>query len=340
MPSTALTSKTRTRRPAPRRSAAPAAGSPIQLELFGPRPGAPKARTAAPSPPTPPSRNSPIGPSSPSAPSASAVASRPTPRPAARRLSAAEAEARRFELLRRLNRFAGGKVSAVSLHDNRRVILSVRAERTGTLAPLQLRIHRSFIEAPEEVLQAVVEFVRSRKGSPNARQALGVIREHFHRHRPAARTSGKLDPFGVCFDLNEILDDLNARFFAGRLEVGITWGRSLRAGGRRCRSRHGTATIQLGSYSYEDKLVRIHRALDDASVPRFVVEAVVYHELLHADLPPVTVNGRHQFHTSEFRRRERLFRQLAKTETWIEENLASLLFRRDPKARGKEPRRA
>jgi hypothetical protein len=327
MPSTARPSKSAARRSAPRRSSAPAAGRPVQLELFGPRTGPSKPRPAA-------------TPSPASAPNAAAAVGRPIPRAAARRLSAAEAEARRFELLRRLNRFAGGKVSDVSLHDNRRVILSVRAERTGTLAPLQLRIHRSFIEAPESVLQAVAEFVRSRKGSPNARQALGVIREHFHRHRPADPKSRQLDPVGSCLDLNEILDDLNARYFEGRLEVDITWGRSLRSPGRRCRGRRGTATIQLGSYAYEDKLVRIHRALDDSSVPRFVVEAVVYHELLHADLPPVTVNGRHQFHTPEFRRRERLFRQLAKTESWIEENLASLLFRRDPKARGKEPRRA
>jgi predicted metal-dependent hydrolase len=53
----------------------------------------------------------------------------------------------------------------------------------------------------------------------------------------------------------------------------------------------------------------------------------------------VTVNGRHHFHTPEFRRRERLYRHLAKAEAWIEENLAELLVRRDPKARTSGGRR-
>jgi hypothetical protein len=61
--------------------------------------------------------------------------------------SRSELESRRYELLRRLNRYTGGKVSEVSLHDNRRVILSVRPGRASAVAPLQLRIHRSFVEA-------------------------------------------------------------------------------------------------------------------------------------------------------------------------------------------------
>lgn len=309
---------------------APRSARPVQLELFGPQRPAATAKPAPPAPSLRPGEGSrsprPALPAPRSAPSGLSKAER-------KRISAADAEARRRELLRRLNRFAGGKVSDVSLHDNRRVILTVRAERSGLLAPLQLRIHRSFIEAPEEVLQAVASFVQSRKGSPHAREALGVIREHFHRHRPSEARTARLEPLGVCFDLREILAELNDRFFAGSLEVGITWGRSLRAGSCGGRRRRRTSTIQLGSYAYEEKLVRIHRALDHPSVPRYVVEAVVYHELLHADLPPVTVNGRHHFHTPEFRRRERLFRLLPKTEAWIEEHLPELLVRRDPKAR-------
>ena len=303
----------------PRRAAKPArpapasvAGRPVQLELFG-------GRTALPA--------------SPSAPKA-------PPRPVVPPLSRAEVEARRYELLRRLNRYIGGKVSEVSLHDNRRVILSVRAGRTSAVAPLRLRIHRSFIEAPEEVLRAVADFVQSRNGSPDAREALGVIREHFHRHRVPRRSVQRLDPVGSCFDLREIRDDLNQRFFAGRLKVDVTWGRSAQTGGRSCRGRRGTATIQLGSYSYEERLVRLHRLLDDPCVPRYVIEAVVYHELLHADLPPVMVNGRHHFHTPEFRRRERLYRHLAKTEAWVEENLPRLLRRRSPAQREKPRRRS
>ena len=77
----------------------------------------------------------------------------------------------------------------------------------------------------------------------------------------------------------------------------------------------------------------LHRVLDQPSVPRHVIEAVVYHELLHADMPPVVRNGRRHFHTPEFRRRERLYRHLSKAERWIQEHLPELLAARSPRAR-------
>jgi hypothetical protein len=52
---------------------------------------------------------------------------------------------------------------------------------------------------------------------------------------------------------------------------------------------------------------------------------VVYHELLHADMPPVVHQGRRFFHTPEFRRRERRFRHHDRANAWILENLPELL---------------
>jgi predicted metal-dependent hydrolase len=233
-------------------------------------------------------------------------------------------ESIRLELLRRLNRYAAGRLRDLKLTDNRRTILSVRPATDR--ARLELRIHRSFLEAPEEVVRAVAEFVESRKGSERARQALVMIREHFSRHRgTGVRRKPVLRPEGATLDLRQVVDDLNRRYFEGRLSVEITWGRSSTAGSaHRCR-RGRTASLQLGSYSYEDNLIRIHRVLDDPGVPRHVVEAVVHHELLHADMPPEIHNGRRFFHTPEFRRRERLFRQLDKANAWIQEHLPELL---------------
>jgi hypothetical protein len=232
----------------------------------------------------------------------------------------------------------------------------------GLRMPIHLRIHRSFALAPDPVLKAVAAFLASARGSAIARQALAAIREHFHRHRrpdlvaggggaagsqrapghAGAREAGSGDlvhaagatgrrlslcPLGEVLDLREIVADLNQRYFASRLKVRVTWGKA--AGehahpASNCR-RTRTASLQLGSYSYEDRLIRIHRVLDRPGVPRYVVESVVYHELLHADLPPVTRNGRRYFHTPEFRRRERQFRHFEKADCWVRENLQLLL---------------
>jgi len=231
----------------------------------------------------------------------------------------------RFDLLRRLNRLTGGRLRSLELTDNRRTILSVRSDRVINRAPLELRIHRSFTEAPEEVLAAVATFVESKRGSDRAREALAVIREHFSAHRATARKRRlRIIPEGTTLDLRELRDDLNGRYFEGRLAVDISWGKAAMVGAQSCR-RHRTSSLQLGSYSYEDKLIRIHRVLDDPRVPRYVVEAVVHHELLHADMPPEVRGGKRLFHTPEFRRRERLYRNLGRAERWIGEHLAELL---------------
>lgn len=237
----------------------------------------------------------------------------------------------RFDLQRRLNRLTGGRLRSLELTDNRKIILSVRSGRAGNQARLELRIHRSFTQAPEDVLQAVAAFVESKRGSDRARQALAVIREHFSAHRTSTRIRHhRLQPEGVALDLRQLRDDLNERYFEGRLAVEITWGSAV--GAHRCRSRK-TSSLQLGSYSYEDRLIRIHRVLDTPEVPRFVVEAVVYHELLHADMPPEVRGGKRLFHTPEFRRRERLYRNLGRAERWLGEHLSELLRARQALAK-------
>ena len=254
----------------------------------------------------------------------------------------------RDELFRRLNRLLGGRLASLVLTDNRHTILTVR--RPGGAQGLELRLHRLFVGAPEEVLRSVATFAASSRTTRHTREALAVVREHFRRGRAASTASAgtivaprprpatrpDLDPLGRVLDLRRVRDDLNRRYFDGRLGVDITWGRS--AGTTACRGgrRARTSSIRLGSYSYEDRLIRIHRVLDDPKVPCWVVESVVHHELLHAALPPVVKGGRRYFHTPEFRRRERLFEHLEKAERWIEEHLPALL---EARARGGHQRR-
>lgn len=251
----------------------------------------------------------------------------------------ADRETRQQRLFRRLSGMLGGRLSALSLTDNRRTILTVKPlqpVRRISVAPvpLELRLHRSFLEAPDEALQAVAVFVSSRRGTPASKQALAKIREHFSRYcrtaAPRAARRTVLRPVGVTFDLRELRDQLIGEYFAPGIRPEITWGKAAAAKPKRRRS--GRASIQLGSYSYEDNLIRLHRALDHPRVPRYVLEAVIFHELLHAALPPVVRNGRRYVHTPEFREREKQFRQLGRAERWIERHLPDLL-----KSRGADP---
>ena len=71
--------------------------------------------------------------------------------------------------------------------------------------------------------------------------------------------------------------------------------------------------------------MRIHPALDQPWVPHYVLESIVYHELLHAALPATVVDGRRRVHTPEFRRRERLYPRLDEAKAWVRENLMRLI---------------
>ncbi len=236
------------------------------------------------------------------------------------------------DLYQRLAGLLGGRLTTLTLTDNRSTILSARAAAGGGL---RLRLHRSFTDDPDEVLRQVAAFaLGTGRDRARRRQALAAIRDHFARHReeplppPRSRRRPVLRPAGKNHDLAEIRDALNRAWFDGRLAVDITWGRAASGAGWRRSRRRGRASIQLGTYIHEDNLVRIHRALDHPSVPRYVVEAVVYHELLHAAMPPTETGGRRTLHPPEFRARERRFPTYARAERWIARHLGELLARR------------
>jgi hypothetical protein len=122
---------------------------------------------------------------------------------------------------------------------------------------------------------------------------------------------------GRYHDLDAILAELCQRYFPNCAEVRIGWGRW--SGRARPRS------IRFGTYRPDSQAIRIHPALDQAFVPGYFVEFIVYHELLHHVIPPRRVNGRYQIHSPEFHRRERAFLAYAEAIAWRQQHLRRLL---------------
>jgi hypothetical protein len=122
---------------------------------------------------------------------------------------------------------------------------------------------------------------------------------------------------GRYHDLQAILGELQRRYFPDCAEVKICWGRW--SGQARPRS------IRFGAYLPEARLIRIHPALDQAFVPGYFVEFIVYHELLHHVMPPIRVNGRYQIHSPAFRQRECAFPGYAEAIAWRKRALRRLL---------------
>jgi hypothetical protein len=117
---------------------------------------------------------------------------------------------------------------------------------------------------------------------------------------------------GAVYDLDEIFAALNAQYFGNAIpEPALTW------------SANKTYRI-LGHHDATHEHIAISRSLDSADVPRYVVEYVVFHEMLHIHHPTKRVNGRRYNHTAAFKRDERKFAYYEEAERWIERNVRRL----------------
>lgn len=197
--------------------------------------------------------------------------------------------------------------------DNRSTMLVARPKG----GRLEVRLHHMFLTAAEDVLDAVADYLGG-----NAAGAAATIDRFVEEHRSRFVAKGPpqsaLRAKGLHHDLRAIADDLGQRHFGGEIDVRITWG-------KRVQPKRRQRSLQLGTYLPEERLIRIHPVLDQPWVPLFFVEAVVFHELLHHDMPAVVQNGRRHYHTRAFRTRERSFEYHDAAQQWEKENLWRLL---------------
>ncbi|MFO7155886.1 MAG: hypothetical protein DIU72_004625 [Pseudomonadota bacterium] len=218
-------------------------------------------------------------------------------------------------LEKRLNSLVGIDL-VVRITDNLHTMLSFgRSE-----GRLIVRLHRMFLHASHGVLEALARYIRS--GDREASRLLDRYIEsnrHLIRKVPAheRRKRFPLRPRGRYHDLQAYFDELCRRHFGRRLSCAITWGRVPRV-------RLPRRTIKLGSYSADARLIRIHPALDQAHVPPWFVQWIVFHEMLH-HVHGVR-RGRRRVHTPAFLRDEKRFPYLEEARRWERENLDSLLW--------------
>jgi hypothetical protein len=237
-------------------------------------------------------------------------------RAAAGELDAATEDALRQWLQRRLSAYLKSGRARIIFTDNVHTMLSIKRGQ----GVYTLRMHRMFAAAPPAVLRAIAHYAQSQD-----REAASLLRRYIDGNEHLIRESERpraqqLDTQGAHFNLQELFDGLNARYFGGAIEAKITWG-------PRTRRRPGRESIKLGSYSVEERLIRVHPVLDAADVPRFFVEWIIYHEMLHEvhDMP--IVDGRRVYHTPEFRRAEALFDRYAEAVLWERTQVHKLLDR-------------
>jgi hypothetical protein len=205
----------------------------------------------------------------------------------------------------------------VTLTDNRYTMISVR--RVPKERSYDVRLHHMFADADPVITRALAHYIVD-----NDADASRVLGEFIDCNAGHVRGRARRTPTQVVYtagehhDLREIFDELNTRYFDNRIEAAITWGP--RAG--RFRRRN---SIKMGSYSVEDRLIRIHRSLDRGFVPKFFVAWIVFHEMLHQVHDIRVKNGRREFHSKEFLADEAMYDQYDQAKAWERRHLDALL---------------
>ena len=169
--------------------------------------------------------------------------------------------------------------------------------------------------APESVIRAIAHILlaklyrKSIDAAHNLRfkrfaSSAAVTRqtELIRQARGSKRCSG---PEGRYYNLEEVFDTLNFRFFGGLLgRPELTWSENL--------SRRS-----LGHYDAAHNTIVVSRVFDRPSSPRYAIEYLLYHEMLHLKHPVKMRGLRRCVHSADFKAEEQQFPQLKEAMAFI-----------------------
>lgn len=118
---------------------------------------------------------------------------------------------------------------------------------------------------------------------------------------------------GRYYDLEQVFTACNQHNFGGKIARPkvIHWSP---------RVNHTT----MGSYNTNEDILMINRGLDRPDVPGYVLDFVMYHELLHKALGVKTAGSRRMAHTKEFRDLEQRHPDYERAQAFIQKNAKRL----------------
>ena len=118
-----------------------------------------------------------------------------------------------------------------------------------------------------------------------------------------------LDPHGEVYDLCEIFEGLNLKYFYGLMaRPHLGWSRQ--------RSR-----TTLGHYDPSHHAIVLTKLLDSPQAPELVVNYVMFHEMLHLRFPAQHRGAKRCVHTREFKLAERIFDNFAEAQQELKQFL-------------------
>jgi hypothetical protein len=186
-----------------------------------------------------------------------------------------------------------------------------------------------FESAPEQVKTALCDWAllprRCRRDSCNAnrrKELEHLIWSYFHQTGALKRrgVDPEKDAFttqGVLYNLEEVRDYVNKKYLDNAVHTYVRWG------GRATKTSYQMFRKDAKGNRYS--IVTIAGAYDHPDIPRFAVEAIMYHEMLHVAIPPRKVNGRTMIHGPEFRKAERALPFYTQWREWEKRHMGRII---------------
>jgi hypothetical protein len=123
-------------------------------------------------------------------------------------------------------------------------------------------------------------------------------------------------PRGDVRDLKSVFEYVNSYYFSGRLkDPDLAWVDE-------------SPLVRFGFYFEPLNLLATNKILDTERIPRYVLEFVMYHELLHYVDPGNGRTRRRVHHTKEFREQEKAFSHYEESEHWLRRIVSQIRIER------------
>jgi predicted metal-dependent hydrolase len=169
--------------------------------------------------------------------------------------------------------------------------------------------------APEAVLRAIAHILLAKMYRKPIAAAHAIRYRRYISSREIANKANQVrqlrgwkklqTPRGYVYHLEEIFEDLNRRFFYGLMARPLlSWSQQ--------RARNS-----LGHYDPAHNTIVVSRIFDHPLVPRYAVEYLLYHEMLHLKHPVKLRGSRRCVHSPEFQAEERLFPELEQAKAFL-----------------------
>lgn len=181
----------------------------------------------------------------------------------------------------------------------------------------QIKVHLSDLleGAPETVLRAIAHILLAKLYRKPLDAAHSARYRRFVSSDAVMRQSERIRQMrgrkkistarGEHYDLEEVFEALNQRFFHGLMgRPMLTW------------SEHKARRL-LGHYDAAHNTIMISRIFDRRNTPRYAIEYLMYHEMLHLKHPVKVHGGRRCVHPKEFQEDEKLFPELEQAKAYL-----------------------